>query len=208
MFALKAILWVGFVIPLLSESREDAWSGLKRLGHRQIITSLDRDGACVTGTLVSQSPDWIILALDKSHERQILRPLIVRIMVGGTSDLRWTVFSARSSWYDLQGFENGQSQRLLVITTDGKEFRGRLNSATIDELSLFEGGKEFKFAKEYVSSVYLLHERLPERSGIERSTMAPLSLPKILIHHPPVQIYDFSSSQDDTVFECSAATKH
>ena len=200
---LKLILWASFVTPLFSEPPEDAWSSLKRLGHKQVITSLDRDGSCLTGTLVSSSPNWIILALDKDHERQILRPLILRISLGGSSDLHSVLFSARSSWADIRRLENNQPKSLLVATTDGKEFRGRLENVTDDELNLYQDGKDLKFAKAYVSRIFLLHEKpAPERSGIERGILVPLELPKMLSHRAPVQLYDAAVPQDDTVFEC------
>ena len=179
--------------PTLAAEAETPWDALRHLPKRHIYTVLNRDGSCVTGEFLSVTDSSFIVKQD--GERPLPKPDIVRISAGETPDVHTTVYSARSSWTDVQALQSPPYySNLRLLTADARQFAGDLIGVTSDQLILTVDGKEMRFSKEFLARVFLTGKKPAyQQSGLHWN---PLDLSKKVIS--PMQ-------QDDSKLECSAA---
>jgi hypothetical protein len=189
-------------LSAMSGPIDTPWEALQHLPKHHVYTVLNQNGTCVTGAFVSVSEKEFILRRDDQTEQHLHRPDIVRISAGETADVHTTVFSGRSSWFDLQALHAPPYySELLIITTDDRQFRGPLLGASSDQLTLFVDHKEeMRFAKSYVSRV-LLTDLKPEQPGVHRNVLA-LTKRVVSPSMQPVPLYEGNQREDDSPIGC------
>ncbi len=193
-----------FAFTVLSAPLETPWEALRHLPKHHIYTVLKYDGACLTGSFSATSNDQFVLSVPQLGDKSIPRVDVLRIAAGESPDIHSTVYSARSSWADLQSLQSPPYYSdLLVITTDERQFKGSLLGVSSDELTLIVDHQEMKFAKEYVARVFLTSIKPTfERTGLR---LGVLPLPKkVLPTLQPIPLYEVSARQDDSPVNCSS----
>ena len=200
----KVLLALLLALSLFSGPVETSWEALRHLPKHHIYTVLKSDGTCLTGSFLSTSNDEFVLAVPQLGDRSTPRVDVLRISAGESADIHATVYSARSSWADVQALHTPPYYSdLLVITTDERQFKGSLLGASSDGLTLIVDRQELKFAKEYVARVFLTSIKpTMERSGLHRGI---LSLPKkVLPTMQPVPLYEVTAREDNSPAGCSS----
>lgn len=202
---MKSLLALPLALTVLAGSVESPWEALRHLPKHHVYTVLNHDGACFTGAFVSASDSDLILTVPERGDKRLARSGILRISAGETSDIHSTVYSARSSWADLQALQAPPYYSdLLVITADERQFKGSLLGISGDQLTLIVGRQEMKFAKEYVARVLLTSIKSTfEQSGLHRSLMV---IPKkVIAPMQPVPLYEVTANEDNSRVECLSA---
>jgi hypothetical protein len=192
-------------LAALAGPAETPWEAVRHLPKHHVYTVLDRGGACVTGAFVSASGNEITLALPQQRQRSLYRSGILRISLGETADIHFAVYSARSSWSDLQALpQPPSSSDVMVVTSDNREFQGPLMGVSSDQLSLFVDGHEMRFAKEYVDRALLIGANpASEPPGSHRSL---IKLPKKASSSmQPIPLYDVNAHEDNSQVDCLPA---
>lgn len=181
---------------------ESPWDGLRHLSKRHIYTVLTRDGSCVTGNFVALTDNTFVI--DQGGEKPIPKAEIVRISAGDTADVHTTVFSARSSWADVQALQSPPYySSLLLFTSDSRRFSGPLIGVSSDQLILMVDGKEMRFAKDFLARV-LLTGKKPAFEG-SGGHWNPMDLPKKVISPPqPVPLFEAGGHEDNVILDCSS----
>jgi hypothetical protein len=195
--------WAGlsFAVSALAGPAETPWDTLRHLPKHRVYTVLNRDGACATGTFVAVSDSEITLDTAPHGEHIIPRSDVLRISLGETADLHAAVYSARSSWSDLESLETPPYySELMVVTSDNRQFKGSLLGISNDELTLTVDHLEMRFAKEYVDRVLLASIEQP---GAHRSLR---KLPKLNAPMQPVPLYEITARQDNSRVDCLPAS--
>ena len=187
----------------LCAAPETPWDALRHVAKHHIYTVLNRDGSCLTGTFVSVSENAFVI--DQGGEKQLPKTDIVRISGGETADVHTTVYSARSSWADVQALQSPPYySSLLLMTSDSRQFTGPLIGVSSDQLILMVDGKEMRFAKDFLSRVFLTGKKPAfEGSSIHWN---PLDLPKKVISPlQPVPLFEATAREDNVSLDCSSA---
>jgi len=180
---------------------ETPWEALRHLPKRHVYTVLNRDGTCVTGEFISVTDSGFVVK--KDQELLLPKPNIVRISAGEMADVHTTVYSARSSWADVQALQSPPYySNLRLVTADARQFAGALIGVTSDQLILTVDGKEMRFSKEFLARVFLAGKKPAyEESGLHWS---PKDLSrKVISPMQPIPLYEASARQDDSKVECS-----
>ena len=199
------LLSLGAVIPVLAAAPESPWESLRHLPKHHLYTVLNRDGSCITGTFVSVSEDTFVI--DQGGEKPLPKSGILRISTGETADVHTTVFSARSSWADVQALQSPPYySNILLIASDGRQFSGPLIGVWSDQISLMVNGNEMRFAKEFLNRVFLTGKKPAfEPSGTHWNPIA-LSR-KVISPTQPIPLYEVTAQQDNTAVACSTTPR-
>ena len=189
----------------LAAAPETPWDALRHLSKRHVYAVLNRDGYCVAGAFVAVSENAFVI--EQAGQRSLPKAQILRISTGERPDVHTAVYSARSSWADVQALQSPPYySSLLLITADGRQFSGSLIGVWSDQLSLMVKGKEMRFAKEFLARV-LLTGKKPAFEGSEMF-WNPMKLPRRMV--PPMQpvpLYEVTAQQDNSTVECSVGSR-
>ena len=192
-------------MALLAAAPETPWDALRHLSKRHVYAVLNRDGSCAAGAFVSVSENAFVI--EQAGERSLPKAEILRISTGEKPDVHTTVYSARSSWADVQALQSPPYySNLLLVTADGRQFNGFLIGVWSDQLSLMVNGKEMRFAKEFLARI-LLTGKKPAFEG-SQMFWNPMKLPRKMI--PPMQpvpLYEVTAQQDNSTVECSVGSR-
>ncbi len=188
-----------------SATPETPWDALRHLSKRHVYAVLNRDGSCVAGTFVSVSENAFVI--EQGAERSFHKAEILRISTGKRPDVHTAVYSARSSWADVQALQSPPYfSNLLIIAADGRQFSGSLIGVWSDQLSLMVNGKEMRFAKEFLARV-LLTGKKPAFEGSEMF-WNPMKLPrKMMPPMRPIPLYEVTAPQDNSLVQCSVGSR-
>ena len=200
----RAPLWLFALgvsaLPTFCAAPETPWDALRHLAKHHVYTVLKRDGSCATGGFVSVSDDSFVIETDTV--RALPKQEIVRISAGETADVHTTVYSARSSWADVQALQSPPYySNLLLITSDERQFVGSLIGVSPDQLILTVDGKELRFAKEFLTRVFLTGKK----PAYEGATIHwnPIDLSKKVISRTqPVPLYEKTAREDNSILAC------
>src|SRR5205807_1547074 len=102
-------------------TKHDSWDNLNRVTHRRTYTFVDRERNCVGGEIVAVTDrdvtlkrlDWQAGKRPKSVTLTIERPNVLRIEDG--AKVIDVVYSGKSSWSELQGFQHIISDEALLL---------------------------------------------------------------------------------------------
>ena len=125
-----------FVAAILLASPGDGWNNLKRVTRDRIYALMMRNGECEYGTLSSIGEQALVLGTDSGLGLAIKRSQIARVSDNLTAPDRDPVFSARSSWLDVQTAAN--SGVLQIVSKHGDEWKWK-QPAVSDESIASEG---------------------------------------------------------------------
>lgn len=160
----------------------------------------------MTGNFISVSDDSFVIETDTAHQ-PLPKQDIVRISAGETPDVHTTVYSARSSWADVEALQSPPYySNLLLITSDARQFVGSLIGVSADELVLTVDGKEMRFSKEFLTRVFLTGKK----PAYEGTTVHwnPIDLSKKVVSRTqPVPLYEKTARQDNAVLTCVRSGK-
>jgi len=199
-------------------AKHDSWDNLNHVTHRRTYTLVDRERNCVGGEIVTVTDqsvtlkrlDWQAGTRPKYVTLTIERPNVLRIEDGG--DVIDVVYSGRSSWSELQGFQHlGSAEAVLLIAKDGKRHKGKLVEVSDKHVKLAHWNKISEIGKGEVSQVYYIRSA-PISDGaqytLQEMGWAGLVDPELwplMLHIPPkipVLLYDSSMPEDDSPVEC------
>ncbi len=190
-----------FALPAFAAAPETPWESLRHLSKHHVYTVLNRDGSCVTGSFVSVSENAFVI--DQGGEQSLPKTDILRVSGGETPDVHTTVYSARSSWADVQALQSPPYySSLLLITGDARQFTGSLIGVSNDQLTLMIDGKEMRFAKEFLARV-LLTGKKPAFEGASIHWNPMEMSRKVISPMQPVPLYEVTARQDDSTVACS-----
>ncbi len=192
-------------MALRAAAPETPWDALRHLSKRHVYAVLNRDGSCLAGAFVSVSEN--VFVIEQTEERSLPKAEILRISTGERPDVHTAVYSARSSWADVQALQSPPYySSLLLVAADGRQFSGSLIGVWSDQLSLMVKGKEMRFAKEFVARI-LLTGKKPAFEGSEMF-WNPMKLPrKLTSPMQPVPLYEVTAQQDNSNVECSVGSR-
>jgi hypothetical protein len=199
-------------------AQQDSWDNLNHVTHRRTYTFVDRGSNCVGGEIVTVTDrsvtlkrlDWLGGTRPKYVTLTIERPNVLRIEDGG--DVIDVVYSGRSSWSELQGFQHlGSVEAVLLITKDGKRHKGKLVEVSDKQVKLAHSNKTSEITKAEVSQVYYIRSA-PISDGAQYTVqemgwigLVDPELWPYVLHIPPkisVLLYDSSMPEDDAPVEC------
>ncbi len=191
-------------LSLLCAPPETPWDALRHLSKHQVYTVLNRDGSCATGNFVSVSDSSFVI--ETGGQRTLPKQAIVRISAGETPDVHTTVYSARSSWADVQSLQSPPYYSyLLLITNDGRQFVGSLIGVSPDQIIVTVDGSELRFAKEFLARVFLTGKK----PAYEGTTIHwnPIDLSKkVISRSQPVPLYEKTVQEDNSAVACAPAS--
>jgi hypothetical protein len=172
------------------------------------LTFMKKDGSCVTGPIVKIEPR-VVTVRDQRGSVAIPRQDLLQVSQGDS-----LVFSARSSWADIEDLHlrpresltlklrNGKliTERPLRITADGfvykrflwlKKNYAKAQIMTVDYLRMKPDSDEFDyFTQEAPALLFFYPESYDRLSGLEGRI--------------PVRLYDAVRPEDDAALKCSS----
>jgi hypothetical protein len=195
--------WSGFAFA------QQGRDSLKRVTHSASLTFMRKDGTCVDGPISKIDPKTVTVQQYQKPPILIPRQDLLQVSQGDA-----LVFSARSSWADVQAvhllpresfnlkLRNGKTikGRPLQITADGMVFKhilwmkkryGKDQIVTVDYLRLKPESNVFDyFGQEAPALLFFYPEFYDRLSGLEGRI--------------PVRLYDALLKEDDAVLKCSS----
>ncbi len=197
------VLLISFmaILPVAAASPETPWDSLRHLSKKHVYTVLNRDGSCLTGSFVAVTENSFVI--DQGGEKPVAKAEILRISSGETPDVHTTVYSARSSWADVQALQSPPYySMLMLVTVDARKFKGSLLGVSSDQLTLMVDGNEMRFSKEFLASVLLTGKKPAfEQSSVH---LNPLDLSKKVISPmQPIPLYELNTREDNSQLECA-----
>ncbi|MGB8494552.1 MAG: hypothetical protein WCE53_09155 [Candidatus Acidiferrum sp.] len=163
-YAVGSILLVGSLMlatQACAAARDDAWENLRHVTRRRNYTVVDRQSKCAVGRILSVTDHSVTLRTSQTATITVERANVLRVSDGPhTNDM---VYSARSSWSDVQSIPKNSRETARVVTKDGKEHEGKILEASEIHLILLLSGKRVELAKDDISRVeYVRYKPLSE----------------------------------------------
>ncbi len=182
---------------------------LHHITHSATLTVLRRDSTCVQGTLKSADASAITLALpDPKPSVTITRYDILRV-----SDGDMPLYSARSSWHDVEHAHLYPRESLLLTLKSGKQVTGRPIKTTKDNITLHHAFATTSFAKADISTADYIRNK-PTSNDMQYIDQ---EAPWLLIFDPEfyyrasglagrlrVRLYDASRPEEDEPLSCKS----
>ena len=167
----SCLLFAAAAIQLLATNSDEEWEKLKHITHRRHYVVVLRTSECVSGEITSITPDIIHLkaSLPKApystREVAIQRGDVARITDGGTAAHN-IVFSARSSWIDVQNASpKSHPERFSIVTKKGERRRSQQAAISEDSISLNDPGQRITLAKSEIGTRLLRSSKTYNRLG-------------------------------------------
>jgi len=171
------------------------------------LTFMKRDGSCVTGPILRIEPKVVTVQLSQTDSVTIQR---LDLLQASQEDA--LVFSARSSWADVEAVQLRARESFLVKTRNGKAIKGRPLRVTADGIVY----KRFlwitkRYGKDQIVMVDYLRMK-PESDAFDNFAQEG---PAMLFFYPefydrlkglegriPVRLYDAVMREDDAILQC------
>jgi len=204
---MRAALHLATILILPISAHPQASDPMNHITHSATLTVLRRDTTCVHGTLKSANASAITLDLpDPRPSVTIPRPDILRV-----SDGDMPLYSARSSWYDVEHAHLYPRESFLLTLKSGKQITGRPIKTTQDTIILHHAFATTSFAKADISSIDYIRTK-PTSNDMQYIDQ---EAPWLLIFDPEfyyrasglagrikVRLYDASKPEDDEPLNC------
>lgn len=214
---LSLLLWGGIAWPQLAGHNGIAWNQSaghksKRVAPRAISTSLTfmwKDGSCVDGPISRIDPKAVVIQQNQGPPVTIQRDQLMQVSQSDS-----LVYSARSSWADVQAIHLLRRESLMLKLNNGKVINDNPVQVTADGMVF----KRFLWLtkrvskKEIVTVDYLRMK--PDSAAFDYFT---LEAPALLFFYPefydrlkglegriPVRLYDSVRPEDDAQLKCSS----
>lgn len=112
---------VWLLASILIAAPGDGWGNLRHVTNQRLYRIILRDGECRYGTLSSVGEQVLVVGADSGLGIAFKRSQIARVSDELTDLTRGIVFSARSSWFDVQAARPTGTEYLHIVTKDGVE---------------------------------------------------------------------------------------
>jgi hypothetical protein len=188
-----------------SQSAPDVLKGMK---HSASLTFMKKDGTCVDGPISKIDPNAVTIQQIQKPPVTILRNDLVQVSQGDV-----LVFSARSSWADVQAVHLLPRESFTLKIRNGKVIEGRPFRVDADSI-VFKRG--FWMKKRYGKDQILTMDYLRVKPESDVFDYFAQEAPALLFFYPefydrlsglegriPVRLYDALLSEDDTQLKCS-----
>jgi hypothetical protein len=193
--------WGGFAF---SQSVPGSLRGLK---HSASLTFMEKDGTCVDGPIFKIDPKAVSIQQVQKPPVTILRNDLVQV-----SQRDALVFSARSSWADVQAVHLLPRESFMLKIRNGKVIKGRPFRVVADGI-VFKRGLWMKkrFGKDQILTVDYLRVK-PDSDVFDYFAQ---EAPAMLFFYPefydrlsglegriPVRLYDVVRREDNATLKC------
>jgi hypothetical protein len=180
---------------------------LQNVTHSASLTFMKKDGSCVDGPISRIDPKTVTIQQYQKPPVTIQRSDLVQVSQGDA-----LVFSARSSWADVQAVHLLPRELFLLKIRNGRAIKGRPLRVTQDGL-VFKRGLWMKkrYGKAQIVTVDYLR-RKPESEAFDYFAQ---EAPALLFFYPefydrlaglegriPVRLYDALQPEDDVPLKC------
>jgi hypothetical protein len=186
-----------------SQSPPDALRGVT---HSATLTFVKRDGTCVYGPISKVDSSAITIQPYKKPPITIDRSDLLQVVQGDA-----LLFSASSSWADVQAAHVVPHEAFVLKTRSGKVIKGKPLKVTADSIALKHGLITTEYSKAEIISVDYLRVR-PESDGWDYFAQES---PELLFVFPetyyrlmglegtvPVRLYDASIPESHAAPRC------
>jgi hypothetical protein len=202
------------VAHLVAATPYAGWENLSSVTRRRNYDFVTRNGRCESGRIVaidSASVTVTVWPTDSSkgsHQATFHAIDLIRITDEG-SLVHDTIFSGRSSWTDIgQAGPLGARERILVVTSDGRDHIGKSVSISEDSLTLSQAQHRETVRKSDIRRVFYLRVKpltaTAEYMVHENVLIDPeLWWDGLLLGKIPVLLYDASAPEDDSEVKCA-----
>jgi hypothetical protein len=171
-----------------------------------------RNGTCVTGKIQSVNPDSMLVvnSNEGSSTVRYSKARVTRLDVLQIKDgLKQCdiLYSARSSWSDVQSVPSSSREYLSVTLKSGSSIEGKPTSATDSQLSIKKFNAVSDIAKTDIAFVHYIRIK-PAPADLVREFPAEFFDPRIWPYilnvgvHMQVLLYDSTLVEDNSVLQC------
>ncbi len=189
----------------VSQSSPDRLQGI---GHAASLTFMKKDGSCADGPIAKIEPKAVTITQTAQPPVILQRSDLLQVSQGDA-----LVFSARSSWADVEAVHFLPRESFLLKLHNGKAIKARPLSVTAEGM-VFKRGPWMKkrYGKDQIVTVDYLR-RKPESDAFDYFAQ---EAPAMLFFYPefydrllglegriPVRLYDAVRPEDDAVLKCS-----
>ena len=115
------IAWL--IAATLLAAPYDGWSNLRHVTRDRLYAVVLRDGHCQYGILSSVGERGLVLATDSQLGILLRRSQVLRVSNNLAAPGRDVIFSARSSWLDVQTTALKGNEYLRIVTKRGGEWK-------------------------------------------------------------------------------------
>lgn len=190
----------------LGAAKADPWENLMRVTKHRAYTFVDRESNCVTGKILNVTGQSVTIMSPEAKSITIERKNALRVTDG--RHVFDVVYSAKSSWSDVEALPPKTKEQVRVLTKDGREYEGNLVSVSETEMTLMQTTGNTKLVKEDIAQVYYVRYK-PLSEGVEHSAQEmffadPRFWPYFLNISAKisVRLYDSSVPEDDSPVQC------
>ncbi len=187
--------------------RADPVDVLRHVTHRTSYIFADRDFHCVVGKIAAIRGAAVTIRPAQGAAVTIDGSKLLRV----TESVRAAdvVYSARSSWSDIEAIPVSSRESVRVSTKSGKTYEAHLLKVTVESMTLLPGSKSLEIPKGDVLTVDYLREK-PATDSAKHSAQELFVLnPELWPHFlrlsgiVAVRLYDSRRPEDNSPIRCA-----
>jgi hypothetical protein len=197
---------LAFSLRALGAAKDDPWENLRRVTRHRAYTFVDHESNCVTGQILTVTNQSVTIERPQAKNITVERQNTLRVTDG--RQINDVIYSARSSWSDVEVISPKTKERVKVLTRSGQEYEGKLVSASDIGMTLTHPSGNINLAKENIARVYYLRYK-PMSEGAEHSAQEMFVIdPRLwpyflnISAKIPVRLYDSSMPEDNIPVQC------
>jgi len=196
--------------PSTAFSHDGGWGNLSIVTRRRDYDFIERNGRCVSGPIVALDSSSVTVTSRVTSSPTIFHPDdLIRVTDGGPI-VHNALYNGKSSWADIgQANPRGPRERILVVTSDGKDHIGKTAMVTEGSLTLTAGNHRETVAKgDVLRASYLRMKPLSAGAEYMARESAILVDPELwwdllFLGKVAVPLYDASAAQDNSDVKCA-----
>jgi hypothetical protein len=205
-FGLVLTVYLAFSLPALGAAKDDSWENLRRVTWHRTYTFVDHESNCFAGQILTVADQSVTIKRPQAKNITVERQNTLRVTDG--RHINDVIYSAKSSWADVEGILPKTKEGVRVRTTSGRKYDGKLASASDTSITLMHPGGNINLAKADITQVYYVRYK-PLSEGAEHSAQEmffvdPRLWPYFLNISAkiPVRLYDSSVPEDNAPVQC------
>ena len=192
-------------------AQPDSWDALKQVTHRATYIFVKQDLNCVAGRIQNVTDSSLTLTHFHDQPISIERQDVLRIVESGFSHQGLLLYSARSSWSDVQALSGWHRPPRISVKSSSGEHEGKLLTVTESGLTLLSSSKKVEIQKAEISQLYYFQAKPPSDSAqyaddelVFMKIFDPGLWPYLsgVAGYIPVRLYDSSLPEDDAPLRC------
>jgi hypothetical protein len=187
---------------------QESSNTLQRLPHSASMQFMKRDGFCIYGNIEKMENNRLTIRQGGDSTVEVLREDLIQISHGDA-----LVYSARSSWADVQAVHIYPKESFIIKLTNGKIIKGKPISIDSDSLKIRHGFLKRTIARDDIATLDYLRMR-PQSDGFDYLAQES---PILLFFDPefysriiglqgkiPIRLYDSKLPNEASLLECHA----